>query len=382
MEKIKILMVLGSTSMGGAQMFILNLLRNLNMKKFKVDFAVNFKEQGGGIETEIRQMGCEVYYLPYFKVYNYFQVIKEWRKFLTEHHYDIVHGHSTNSASVYLKVAKEMGCVTIAHCHSAGFRGNLFARLMKKIFIRDVGKVADYWFACSAKAAEHLYGKGYNNYPQYYDIPNAIDASQYLYSKETANKIREEIGVKGNEFLCGHVGSFSKPKNHIFLLAIFKEILDLNPKAKLVCCGAGGLLPEIKDKAAKMGISERIIFPGVVHNCNEYMMAMDVFVFPSLFEGFPFSVIEAQATGLPVVMSDVITTEVDITDNVLRCALNKSATEWAKKIVCLSEIKNRQTYNTAIANSKYNMSICAEMMEGLYVKMKQNSLEEQEKPVL
>lgn len=370
MEKIKILMVLGSTSMGGAQMFVLNLLRNINMEKFKVDFAVNFREQGGGIEKEIRQMGCEVYYLPYFRVYNYFQVIKEWRKFLSEHHYDIVHGHSTNSASVYLKVAKEMGCVTIAHSHSAGFRGNLFARLMKKIFIRDVGKVADYWFACSAKAAEHLYGKGYNNYPQYYDIPNAIDAGKYLYSKDIANKIREEIGIKGDEFLCGHVGTFSKPKNHIFLLAIFKEILKINPKSKLVCCGAGALMPEVKDKAAKMGIVDRIIFPGVVHNCNEYMMAMDVFVFPSLFEGFPFSVIEAQATGLPVVMSDVITSEVDITNMVHRCSLDDTAKEWAKKIFSLSEVKNRKDYNIVIASSKYNMRTCADMLEKLYIKMK------------
>lgn len=365
-------MVLGSTGMGGAQMFVLNLLRNLDLNRFQVDFAVNFKEKNGGIGDEVQKLGCNIYYLPYFKVYNYLEVVNAWRQFLHNHRYDIVHGHSTNSAAVYLKVAKEMGCATIAHCHSAGFRGNYIERLMKVVFTRRIGEVADYWFACSGKAAEHLYGKKYREYKNYFDIPNAINAENYLYNETIAKKIRKEIGVKDDELLCGHVGTFSSPKNHMFLLTIFEDVLKLRPNAKLVCCGTGELLNSVLEKTKELGIQNRIIFPGVVKNCNEYMMAMDVFIFPSLFEGFPVSVIEAEATGLPVVMSNVITKEVDITDCIYRHSLHESSSEWAKTICGISST-DRKVYNKAVANSKYNMQTSVKMIQSLYERLVSDS---------
>lgn len=370
MEKIKILMVIGSTNMGGAQIFILNLLRNMDLEHYQVDFAVNFKEVEGGIGQELRDMGCNIFSLPYFKVHNYFSFKKKWKKFLSVHKYDIVHGHSSNSASVYLKVAKEMGCITIAHSHSAGFRGNLIHRLMKRYFAGKIKKVADYWFACSSIAAEHLYGKGYKDYNYYYDIPNGINAEKYLYDANVSNKIRKSIGINDTNFLCGHVGSFTSPKNHTFLLEIFKEVLKKRSNAKLVCCGAGTLLSQIKERAKELGIIDKIIFPGIVKNCNEYMMAMDVLVFPSLFEGFPMTIIEAEATGLPIVMSDVITNEVDITDCVHRLSLNEQPELWADKIINLKS-EDRTIYNTIVEDSKYNMGTGAEFIMSLYDKMMQ-----------
>lgn len=368
MEKIKILMVIGSTNMGGAQIFILNLLRNMDLERYQVDFAVNFKEVEGGIGQELRDMGCNIYSLPYFKVHNYFSFKKKWKEFLSVHKYDIVHGHSSNSASVYLNVAKKMGCVTIAHSHSAGFRGNLIHRLLKRFFASRIKKVADYWFACSSIAAEHLYGKDYRNHQYYYDIPNAIIAPKYLYDENIATSIRSSIGVDKKDFLCGHVGSFTAPKNHFLLLDIFKEVLNKKNNAKLVCCGAGALLPQIKDRAKQLGISDSVIFTGIVKNCNDYMMAMDVLIFPSLFEGFPMTIIEAEATGLPVAMSDVITAEVDITDCVHRMSLNDPPASWADNIVRL-ESKDRKDYNSIVEDSKYNMKTGAKFIMSLYDQM-------------
>ena len=368
MEKIKILMVLGSTNMGGANMFVLNQIRNMDLERFQVDFVVNFPERAGGIGQELNDYGCNIYMLPYFKVYNYFSFTKAWKQFLTEHHYDIVHGHSTNSAAVYLRIAKNMGCVTIAHCHSAGFRGGYIQQLMKGFFTKRIRKVADYWFACSAKAAEHLYGEGYRDYPRYYDIPNAINAEQYLYDENIAQAIREQIGVGDDVFLCGHVGSFTSPKNHTYLLEIFKEISKIKPNAKLICCGSGSLMPQVKEKAKELGIDDKVLFPGVIKNCNEYMMAMDVLIFPSFFEGFPVTVIEAEATGLPVVMSDVITNEVDITDCVHRLSLSDSPQVWAKE-VCGVVPSERRQYNSIVVDSKYNMRTSAKMIMSLYEEM-------------
>lgn len=371
MDKIKVLMVLGSTNMGGAQMFILNMLRNLDLTRFQVDFAVNFEEREGGIGDELRSLGCNIYMLPYFKVYNYRHFVNEWEHFLNKHHYDIVHGHSTNSAAVYLKVAKNKGCVTIAHCHSAGFRGNKLQQLLKSYYTKKVRNVADYWFACSDIAAEHLYGKDYQKFVNYYNIPNAINAEKYVYKEDVRNRIRAEFGISDQIFLCGHVGSFTAPKNHMFLLDVFCEVLKMKPNAQLMCCGDGNLKTQVREKAQSLGILDKIIFPGIVKNCNEYMMAMDVLIFPSLFEGFPVTVVEAEATGLPVVMSDVITDEVNLTNCIYRLSLNKSPEEWAR-IVCNVFSDNRGDYNKIICESKYNMRTSVKKVMSLYEEMVKN----------
>lgn len=370
MDKIKILMVMGNTGLGGTQAFVLNLLKNIDLGKFQIDIAVN-NEKEDGIGDVFRQYGCNIYILPYFKVYNYFSFVKAWRSFLKQHYYSVIHAHSTNSASIYLKIAKEFGCVTVAHSHSDGYRGNCYQKEIKKFFAKGVGKYADYWFACSDKAAERLFGDEYKSYPRYFEIPNAINAEKYLYDEKKAKEIRTKLGVMKDEFLCGHVGTFSQPKNHAFLIEVFCEVLKRNNKAKLLCCGAGALMPQIKAKAKELGILERIIFPGVVMNINEYMMAMDVFVFPSLFEGFGIAILEAETCGLPVVMSDVIPSAVDLTDLVHRHSLNESASVWADTI-CDIKIKDRCAYNEVIVNSKYNMRTSAELITSLYQKMTSN----------
>lgn len=366
--KKRVLMVFGGTELGGTQAFILNLLRGLDLKRFQVDIAVSRVDKGDGIAEELRNMGCQIYTLPYFKVYNYRTFVRCWRLFMDEHHYDIVHGHSTNSAAIYLKIAKQKGCTTIAHSHSAGYRGNWVEQTIKKFFAKKVGKVADYWFACSDKAAERLFGREYKKYGRYYNIPNAINADNYLYDREKAKEIRRQLGVGNDEILCGHVGSFTHPKNHEFLLDIFAEVIKQNPKAKLVCCGTGELLSRIKERAVSMSIADKVVFTGVVKNINEYLMAMDVKVFPSLFEGLPIAVVEAQATGLPVVMSDVITNEVNITDLVHRHSLSDSAAEWAQTI-CLVRAIDRTSYQGVVAESRYNIKTCVQLVSSLYEEM-------------
>lgn len=371
MKKTKVLMVMGSTGMAGTQMFVLNLVENMDLARFQVDFAVDRGDDGTGIGQRLKDLGCNIYYMPYFKVYNYFGYVKAWRNFLSEHHYDIVHGHSSNSAAIYLKIAKEKGCATIAHSHSSGYRGGFVSRLFKKMFAKGAGKVADYWFSCSDIAAERLFGEAYKSYPNYYLIPNAINMEAFCYDDKTAKRVRTELGVADDELLCGHVGTFTTPKNHDFLMEIMAEVLKTNPKARLVCCGAGPLMDKVKEKARHLGIENSVIFAGVVHNANEYMMAMDVMVFPSFIEGFPVTIIEAEATGLPVVMSDTITTEIDLTDLVHRHSLADSAHDWAET-VCNVKHSDRVSYNKVLAETKYNVHSGAQFVSSLYDKMKKD----------
>lgn len=372
MEKIKILMVLGNTRLAGTQAFIMNLLRNLDLEKFQIDWAVNNEGEGGGISQQIRDFGCNIFFLPYFKVYNYFSFVKAWRIFLKGHHYDIVHAHSTNSAAIYLRIAKQLGCVTIAHSHSAGYRGNKIQQLAKRVFAKGVKHVADYWFACSDSAALRLFGKNYKTYPRYYTIPNAIDVEAFKYNEETARRVRKQLGISDTALVCGHVGSFTSPKNHIFLLRIFDEVLKRNPDARLVCCGIGEKLPAIKEMAGLMGIIDKITFTGAVLNVSEYMMAMDVFVFPSLFEGFPVSVIEAEASGLPIIMSDTITNEIDLTDLIHRYSIDETPDVWAKAI-CETRFNDRLEYNSVIANTSYCIHSSSQLVSSLYFEMSRKS---------
>lgn len=366
--KINILMVVGNTRMGGAQVFILNVLRHINTEKFHIDFAINFFAECNGIEDECRKYRCEFYILPYFKVVNYFSFAHAWRSFLRTHKYDIVYAHSTNSASIFLGIAKNFGLKTIAHSHSAGYRGGMVEQLVKKCFAHKVGKVADYWFACSGKAAERLYGSDYANYRNYYDIPNAIDVDNFKFNHQTRSKIRAQLGLSDSTFLCGHVGTFSTPKNHIFLIDIFAKILIIRPDCQLVCCGAGSLMPDVKKYAKEKGILDKIIFTGVVNNSNEYMIAMDCFVFPSLFEGFPVSILEAQAAGLNIVMSDVIPKEVDLTPLIHRMNLNQNPEAWAHKVLSFKS-EDRCSHNKTIACSKYNIISSIKTLEDIFISL-------------
>lgn len=367
MDKINILMVLGNTGRGGAQTFAMNVLRMIDREKYQVDFAVN-EIKDNGYTQEICELGSKIYQIPFFKGYNWISYIKAWRKLLSENRYDIVHGHVSSSASIYLKEAKRHGCKTIAHSHSAGYRGNGLEQQIKKVFTIGAKGQADYWFACSKPAAERLFGRDYYKYENYYDIPNAIIADNYLFNKEARSRIRNKLGVGDEQKLYGHVGSFTAPKNHDFLLEVFSKIAATDSGTSMVLCGEGERNDEIQEKSRILGLSDKIILAGNVGNVNEYMMAMDIMIFPSLFEGFPITVLEAQATGLPIVLSDTITSEVFLTDCAYPMPLQKGAEEWASK--CM-EVRNanRKEQNTVIASSKYNMKKCVQLLEGLYYEM-------------
>lgn len=361
-------MVLGNTRRGGTQAFIMNVLRNIDRKKFQIDFAVNLDFEGGW-GPEMRSLGSNIYIMPVFKVYNWLSFAKAWKKFFGEHHYDIIHGHTTNSAGIYLNIAKQYGCKTIAHVHSTGFRGNAVERIMKRLFSRLAKKNADYWFACSPKAAQMLYGDDYKTYQHYYEMPNAIDVKRYKFDSAVRERIRKELGLTDGNFLCGHVGTFSTPKNHAHTLRVFSEILKKKPDAKLLLIGEGYLREEIHSQAKELGLFDKIIFKCNLGNVNEHLMAMDLFIFPSLFEGFGMVSLEAQATGLNVIQSDVVPKETLLTECVKPLSLRLSPAEWAAEGLKMTS-KDRASINEVVADTKYNLKHTVDLITRLYTEMK------------
>lgn len=360
-------MVLGNTRRGGTQAFIMNVLRNIDRNRYQIDFAVNLDFEGGW-GPEMHSLGSNIYIMPVFKVYNCLSFVKSWNKFFTEHSYDIVHGHTTNSAGIYLNVAKKHGCKTIAHVHSTGFRGNSIEKISKRYFCRLAKKYADYWFACSDEAACVVYGKEYKQYRNYYEIPNAIDVERYQFKEDIRSKIRGELGIIDYNLLCGHVGTFSTPKNHVQILNIFSEILKRKLSAKLILIGEGYLKEQIELQAKKIAVFDSIIWKKNIGNVNEYLMAMDLFIFPSLFEGFGMASLEAQATGLNVIQSDKLPSETILTECANSISLLDSAEHWAEIGLSLPQ-RNRKAMNAIIASTKYNLSHTIDLISSIYSKM-------------
>lgn len=369
-KKVKILMVLDNTGRGGSQSFVMNVIRNIDKEKFQFDIAIT-RNKLGGFDEEMEALGCKIYNLEHFEVTNYRRFVNCWENFLTEHHFDIIHGHVSSTASIYLRVARMHGCSTIVHSHSAGYRGGWFEQQVKKLFTIRAAKYADLWFACSDKAAERLFGKKFKESSRYHYIPNAIDVKKYLFNEEVRNMVRIKIGVEQDKFICGHVGTFSTPKNHKFLLQVFKKIKEKRSDSKLLLVGDGYLHDTVVQMIEENGLKDDVIMTGSVSDVNNYLMAMDVLVFPSLFEGLPVTVVEAQAAGLPVVVSDVITRDVFLTDLVTYKPLSDSAEDWSV-VVLGKRCKERKVYNERVASTVFNMRTSVKQLGELYLGLVKN----------
>lgn len=355
---------MASTKMGGAETFALNVVKDIDHERYCIDFAVNQYSDNDYIYQEIRKYECQFFILPYFRVYNYFSYVTSWKRFFQYHQYDIVYGHATNSASIYLNIAKQYGAKTISHCHSSGFRGNIIQKLAKWLFSLNINNVSDFKFSCSDLAGEHLYGRRYRDLPNYYTIPNGINTDYYHYIPGIRKQVRNDLSISESIFVCGHIGSFTPVKNHQFLVNVFAEVLKINPEAKLICCGDGPLLSDIKELCQHLGIIDHVVFTGVISKPYEYLMAMDCMIFPSIFEGFPIAVLEAQATGLPVVMNSDISREVELTPIIQRLKLAQSPKEWAKAILS-NDIIDREKYCHFVSNSRYNIKNSIKELEEL-----------------
>ena len=197
-------------------------------------------------------------------------------------------------------------------------------------------------------------------------MKNAIDTNLYKYSLKNSIAIKKELGLE-NKIVIGHVGNFTYPKNHNFLIDIFSEVLKINSKAVLLLVGGGTEKINIQEKVISLGLEDKVIFMGVRNDVNKLMQAMDVFVFPSLYEGLPVTLIEAQASGLPIIKSGNVSDQCILTDNVVSISLDKSAYSWAKEIFNFVDSFDRKNTSLEIINNGYDISSNAKWLENYYL---------------
>lgn len=334
---IRVLHVLGTTNLGGAESRIMELYRCIDRNQVQFDFLIHTREDGHYSE-EIRSLGGHIYSLPRFKFFNMAEYRKAIHTFFKEHtEFAVVQGHMTSTAAIYLPIAKQeygrrsMPLITAAHARSAGVDKGLKG-IATRILRFPLKNRADYLFTCSKEAGIAVYGTRAVREGRVWTIPNAIDAQRFSFQQKVRDEIRSELGIQ-NKFVIGHVGRFGFMKNHTYLVDIFAKICETRKDAVLVMIGQGELEETIREKVKSLGLEDRAYFLGNRYDVEKYYQAFDYFVFPSTFEGLPGSVAEAQAAGLHCLVSDKVTREVALTDLVAYRSIEENPGLWAEEIL-------------------------------------------------
>ncbi len=342
-EPMRVLHVLGGVGLGGAESRIMDLYRCIDKEKLQFDFLVH-QSGPGYYEEEIQELGGRIYRVPRFRLYNILTYRKALRAFFKEHHaFRAVHGHMTSTAAVYLPIAKKCGIpVTIAHARSAGVDKGMKGIVTRLLRI-PLRKKCDYMFACSGLAAEAVFGKKNALAGKVTIVPNAIDAGAFRFCAETRAEMRRTLGI-AEKFVIGHVGRFHYAKNHEYLLEVFAQIVKKHDNAILLLLGEGERKEEMQQKAAYLGIAEKVRFCGNQKETWKYYQAMDFFVFPSRFEGLPGTVVEAQSAGLRCLISDTIAKECIITELAASKSIAESPAAWAEYVLANREYERTDRY--------------------------------------
>lgn len=367
-KTIHILHVIGIMNRGGAETMIMNLYRNIDRTKIQFDFVENEGEEAA-FDEEIRSLGGRIYRCPRYRGKNHFVYTKWWQNFFENHkgEYPIVHGHIGSTAAIYLSVAKKYGAYTIAHSHSAGIGSGLY-----RLFAYPTRYVADHFFACSRDAGVSRYGRKVGtNTNRCQVLNNAIDTAKFTINFEIRQQVRNALQIREDTLVIGHVGRFVDAKNHQFLIDVFRSIHRNVPASVLLLVGDGELRPAIEQRIAEYGLTDSVVFTGVQSDVSRFYQAMDIFVFPSIYEGLGIVAIEAQAAGLPCCVADTLPDEVAITELVQFRSLEDGADQWAEWVLGRTKESRRDTLED-IQKAGYDISSTSVWLENFYRNVVEN----------
>lgn len=324
---IRILQCVNNMHRAGLETMLMNYYRHMDRTQIQFDFLTHRPERAD-YDDEIERLGGRVYYAPRLYPHHYAAYFSFMRNFFREHpEYQIIHSHIDAMSYLPLLAAKKAGVpVRIAHSHSTSIDKDLKYPL-KLFFKSRMLTAANLCAACGAAAGRFLFG-GHD----FELIPNAIDAPRFRYNANVRAEMRQSMGI-GDKLVLGHVGRFCYPKNHEFLIEIFREVLKKHSDAVLLLVGTGEKEEKIREMTAAYGMTETVRFLGSQADVSPFYQAMDVFVMPSRFEGVPLTGVEAQYALLPCVFSDRVPREVAFTERCSFVPLEKSPDEWAQAIL-------------------------------------------------
>lgn len=366
MLKVKVLHVIGSLQVGGAGTVVMNYFRYINREKFTCDYLV-FGNEIGEYEEEVYNLGGKVIRIP-MPSDNYRQFRKNCIEIFKDGNYEIVHSHTLLNSGLVMQAARKAG-IKVRVCHSHNIRNRpkenfvtlLYAQYMKLL----IKKNSTHFLACARDAGRYLFGE----LPFDKDgivINNGIETLNFIFNLELRNEVRNNLQLNG-KFVVGNIGRLVEQKNQGQLLEIFKCILDKEPNAILLIAGDGLLKKRLTEKSKMLHIDHAVRFLGTRNDINHLLQAMDVFVFPSLFEGLGIVLIEAQAAGLRCYASDIIPKEAKVSDLVDFISLNEPAENWAKLILDNRDNYERKNMQRQILEAGYDIRGEVKKLENIYI---------------
>lgn len=351
----------------------MHVLRRIDRNEFPMDFLVHTTAEGS-YDSEIESLGATI--VPCVSASNPIAYAREFSRLLLERGpYDIIHSHLHHFSGQVLRLAHRAGTpARIAHSHNDTRYADCAASATRKLYLsttaRWIKQHATAGLAASNEAAVALFGAGWQDDPRWtvmhYSI--GLDPFRQSHSRDVA---RKELGIPSGAFVVGHVGRFHPQKNHDFLMEILAEVLNRDANAWALLVGDGPLRPAIERKIRALGIADRTVLAGVRGDIPRLMMAaIDVLAFPSFYEGLPVTLIEAQAAGLPCVISDVITRELGVAPDLIRqLSTAQPASDWAREIVqsaCADRDTARKDALLAVENSSFNADRAIRDLEAQY----------------
>lgn len=354
---VRVLQVVTYMGRGGLETMLMNYYRHIDRSRVQFDFLVH-RPFEADYDAEIHALGGKIYrvsrLIPWSRAYR-----AELRAFWGAHpEYRVVHVHQDCLSAVALQCAQDCGVpVRIAHSHNSSQTWNIKYPI-KRYYMKQIPAAATHLFACGRKAGDWMFG----GHP-YQVLPNAIEVLDYRYDPRLARQVRQELGL-GNGLVVGHVGNANPAKNHPFLLEIFAALYQKRPDAHLLLVGGG--TERFRAKARSLGVEDSVLFAGVRADVPQMLQAMDVFVFPSLYEGLPVALLEAQAAGLPCVISDQVPPECVVTSElVTTLPLHKPPQQWADEIL-KKQGAPRMDHSAELRAAGYDIETAAKALEEFY----------------
>lgn len=368
----RVLHVVGGMSAGGLETLIMNIYRNIDRNKIQFDFAVQATKKCF-YDEEIIEMGGRIITHPSPKksLKNYKEALSNTLKNYGE--YDVVHSHVLFFSGVVLEVAKKQNVpVRISHSHNTNDskKASIYREVYRGIMRKKILKNSTHMIGCSREACEYVFGKSQFDLGIAKHFPNAIDITKYQELSRDKNDLKSELGLTKDTVLIGHIGRFSKQKNHLFLIEIFAEYLKNEKNAHLVLVGEGTEKENVIRLVLEKKIENRVHFLGLRKDIPDVLASIDLFLFPSLYEGLGIVAVEAQAAGVPCLVSDKVPLEADIDIGLVNRLNNDSDSieMWVEKVSSLTRTTklNWNNIETALKKSGYNIEESSERLIGMY----------------